>query len=50
MSGLAIVACLAVAGTFLYGIAIGIKGALSEAPPYMQGVGQAIRHKMEKAA
>ncbi|MBI5136552.1 MAG: hypothetical protein HZA24_04340 [Nitrospirae bacterium] len=50
MSGMAILAFGVFTGLCLYGIAIGIKGALSEAPPYMQGVGQTIRHKLDKAA
>ncbi len=50
MSGLGLIAVGLFAAVCVGGIAMGIRGALSEAPPYMQGVGQTIRHKLDKAA
>lgn len=40
MSAMAILAFGGFAVLCLWGIGIGIKGALSDAPPYMQGMGK----------
>jgi hypothetical protein len=52
MSGMAILAFGGFAVLCLWGIGIGIKGALSEAPPYMEGMGQTGRfdNRLRKSA
>lgn len=40
MSGMGLVASVAVAALCLWGIAIGLRGAFAEAPPYMEGQGK----------
>ena len=52
MSLMAILACGGVAALTLWGIGIGIKGALADAPPYMEGMGKVGRFdaRLRKAA
>lgn len=40
MSGMGLLAAVAVAALCLWGIVIGLRGAFAEAPPYMQGTGK----------
>lgn len=40
MSAMAVIAFAAFGALVLWGIGIGIRGALAEAPPYMKGEGQ----------
>jgi hypothetical protein len=50
MSGMAILVFGAFAALCLWGIGIGIKGALADAPPYMQGVGKKFDARLRKSA
>lgn len=50
MSGLGLLASVGVAALTVWGIYIGFRGALAEAPPFMKGVGQTVRRDLRKSA
>jgi hypothetical protein len=50
MSGLGLLASVGVAVLTAWGIYIGFRGALADAPPFMQGVGQTTRRDLRKSA
>jgi len=50
MSGLGLLASVGVAALTVWGIYIGFRGALADAPPYMKGVGQTTRRDLRKAS
>lgn len=49
MSALGLLASVAVGALTVWGIYIGFRGALADAPPYMKGVGKTVRRDLRKA-
>jgi hypothetical protein len=50
MSVFGLIASVGVAALTVWGVYIGFRGALADAPPFMQGVGKTVRRDLRKAS